>query len=172
MQTLPALPSSGITLILAPRAVRRNFMTLLTAQLALPGPLQILDGGNSFNGLKLTRELRRQTRRYHAALQGVTIARAFTCYQMETLLGEMPRVQSPMLVLELLATFYDENIPAHERQRLLNSCLARLEPTPGQGPLFVSAEPGDDTFTTTLKGIADSHWCFEIPAPIIQARLF
>ena len=120
MQILPATPAVGLILIAAPRAIRRALVTSLTVQLALVGSLRVLDGGNSFDGLKLARELRRHTRSYHAALNRVQVARAFTCYQMLTLLADTPPLGIPTLVMDPLESFYDENIDLSERQRLLN----------------------------------------------------
>ena len=60
----------------------------LAAQLALRGPLLLLDCGNRANPLPLARELRRLTPDPVAALRGIQSARAFTCYQVVTLLEE------------------------------------------------------------------------------------
>jgi hypothetical protein len=60
-------------------------------------------------------------------LNRITVSRAFTCYQVLSLLESMPATQSPFVVLDLLSTFYDESVQTGERKRLLRSCLAHLE---------------------------------------------
>jgi len=76
------------------------------------------------------------------ALARISLARAFTCYQMLTLLSETPAIsQQPTLVLDLLATFYDESVRADEALRLLESCLADLRRLSAQAPVVVSARP-------------------------------
>ena len=76
------------------------------------------------------------------ALARISLARAFTCYQMLTLLSETPAIpQQPTLALDLLATFYDESVRADEALRLLESCLADLRRLSTQAPVVVSARP-------------------------------
>ena len=172
MINLPAQTYSGITLILAPRALRREWITLLTVRLALLGPVQVLDGGNSFDALKLARELRRASRRYHAALSNVSVARAFTCHQMLALLTEIELSPTPLIAPELLSTFADENVPEEERRHLLQGCLTRLETFRAHASVFISAEPADDVFTAILQTHTDRLWQYELPQPVTQPRLF
>ena len=173
MQNLPALPTLGLTLIAGPRGLRRALITRLSVHLALLGGLRVLDGGNSFDGLKLARELRRQTRAYHAALDRVRVSRAFTCYQMGALLSDTQPDRSPTLVLDLLATFYDENVALSDRATLLNGVLACLVRLSRAAPLFVSAAPQDDFFFKALENRTDQQWYFELPRPVVtQPGLF
>jgi hypothetical protein len=173
MRNLSVLPTLGLTLIAGPRGLRRELTTRLSVHLALLGGLRVLDGGNSFDGLKLARELRRQTRAYHPALERVQVRRAFTCYQMGALLGDTRPDQVPTLVLDLLATFYDENVALSDRRRLLESVLDRLAGLSRAAPVFVSAEPGADPFFGALESRADQQWRFEMPpAAAIQPALF
>lgn len=174
MIDLPALPTLGTVLMQAqaPRQIRRELMTVLTVQLALLGAVRVLDGGNCFDGLKLARELRRQTRDYHVCLQRVSVARAFTCYQMARLLTLPPVEARPMLVLELLTTFGDENVPYHERKRLLQKSLPHLKRISQFAPVFVSVDM-DDAFAEILPSIVNHIWQFEDAAPIaVQGNLF
>lgn len=76
------------------------------------------------------------------ALERISLARAFTCYQMLTLLGETPPLlQRPTLALDLLATFYDESVRADEALHLLERCLGDLRRLSAQAPVVVSARP-------------------------------
>lgn len=159
-------------MIAAPRAIRRDLATALTVQLALAGSLRVLDGGNSFDGLKLARELRRQTRAYHPALDRVLVARAFTCYQMEALLANTGLEMIPTLVMDLLDTFYDENVALPERQRLLEQVLQQLTRLGGPAPVFVSAEVDDEPLFRALEERVDHQWRFEMPEELVQPRLF
>src|SRR4030042_2797370 len=113
-------------LVLAPHRAQRQMMTVLTARLALTGQVRLVDAGNCFDGSGLARQLRQQTSYWQAALERVSVARAFTCYQVETLLTEAVADLSPVLVLNLLDTFYDENVKLPERLRLLEVRLSEL----------------------------------------------
>ena len=173
MINLPALPSLGIVLLQAPRQLCRERLTTLTVQLALLGPVRVLDGGNCFDGLRLARELRRHRLDYQTCLQRVSIARAFTCYQMTALLSIPPVENTPTLVWELLATFTDENVPLHERQHLLRDSLPRLKNLGSQVPVFISAASGAEPFGAWLAAWADQVWQFEDDlSQMVQGRLF
>ncbi len=125
------------------RAANRDGLALfdLAADLALEGPLRVLDGGNCINIYPLARALRRRTANLSAALRNVRLARAFTCYQMLALLMETPADGTPTLALDLLATFYDESVPLYESQRLLRLAVLELLRLRAAGPLIVSARP-------------------------------
>lgn len=141
------LPESGkIGLLLAPRPLRQELVTELAARLALVGPLRVLDCGNSFAAHALARHLRRRSAQITPLLQRIQVARAFTCYQVVTLLAETaaataspPGAGWPVLVPELLSTFLDESLPLLNRRRLLQAALLHLQQLSRQGPVVISA---------------------------------
>jgi hypothetical protein len=98
----------------------------MVARLAIQGPLYVLDGGNTFQGYPLARILRRYTPDIAGVMQHVLLSRAFTCYQMAALCTEEEFAPHPILVLDFLATFYDQGVRVAERRRLLKICLRRL----------------------------------------------
>jgi hypothetical protein len=163
-------------LVLAPHRAQREMMTILTARLALTGRVRLVDAGNCFDGYGLARQLRQQTSYWHAALERVSVARAFTCYQVETLLTEVVADSSPVLVLNLLDTFYDENVKLAERLRLLDVSLAELRRLCRMASVAVSAsyptrdQPGE--LLEVLAGAAGQVWSFEEPQPVEPLRLF
>jgi hypothetical protein len=151
-------------------------MTILAARLALTGRVRLVDAGNCFDGYGLARQLRRQTSYWQPALDRVSVARAFTCYQVETLLTESVADFSPVLVLNLLDTFYDENVKLPERVRLLEASLAELRRLCRAASVAVSAslpardQPGE--LLEMLAGAAGQVWSFEEPQPAEPLRLF
>jgi hypothetical protein len=100
-----------------------------------------LDGGNQFNVYPVARAVRRQTADLTAALGRIYLARAFTCYQMSVLLADTPAGCTPILVLDLLSTFYDENVTLSESQRLLAAGLLHLQRLSRTAPVVVSTRP-------------------------------
>ena len=178
-----------ITLAVVPR---REIQPLLgmAARLALSAPLRVLDGGNCFNAYIVAQALRQQTQDVEVALGRIRVSRAFTCYQMVTLLDETPTAATlaATIVLDLLATFRDENVPLAERQRLLGHCLGELERLAAAAPLLVSASPdggppmsrphrqlqspAGDELLVWLEKAADQVWRFEAPVPAVQLRLW
>jgi hypothetical protein len=163
-------------LVLAPHRAQRQMMTVLTARLALTGRVRLVDAGNCFDGYGLARQLRQQTSYWQQALERVSVARAFTCYQVETLLTESVTDFSPVLVLNLLDTFYDENVKLTERLRLLDVSLAELRRLCRLASVAVSAslpkrdQPGE--LLEMLAGAAGQVWSYEEPQPVEPLRLF
>lgn len=116
----------------------------LAARLSLMGPLLILDGGNRSNPYPLVKALRRLTNDPVQALNRIQIARAFTCHQVIALLEqtlEERRESRPVLVLDLLSTFYDESVSFRESQRLLERGLHSIQALNQAAPVVVSARP-------------------------------
>jgi hypothetical protein len=127
MEPLLQLSSARLHLVLAERHMRRQIMTSLTARLAQQGAVRLLDGGNSFDGYGLARALHQSAPHWRTALERISVARAFTCYQMAVLLAQTDALPRPTLVLDLLDTFCDENTPLSDRQRLLEQCITHLQ---------------------------------------------
>jgi hypothetical protein len=151
-------------------------MTNLVAHLALSGPVQVLDGGNCFDLYSVIRAVRIQAPALYSALERIQIARAFTCYQMVTLLEETPAKPIPTLVLELLSTFRDENVSTVERQRLLSVCLSHLRRLSQHVSVAISAYPEREEQSDALLGMLEQTvsriWHFESSTPTPQPRLF
>jgi hypothetical protein len=93
------------------------------ARLGQAGQMRVLDGGNRFNAYTVARLVQGQPE----ILGRITVSRAFTCYQMLSLLGNTAASAYPFIVLDLLNTFYDESVQAGERKRLLRECITHLE---------------------------------------------
>jgi len=170
------LAPQQLHLLLAPHRVQRQMMTLLAARLAVTGRVRLVDAGNCFDGYGLARQLRQQTSHWQEALERVSVARAFTCYQVETLLSESVSDFSPVLVLNLLDTFYDENVNLNERLRLLKVSLGELKRLHRTASVAVStctptsAQPAE--LLEMLTQASGQVWSFEEPQPLEPMRLF
>jgi hypothetical protein len=144
-------------------------MNTLAARLALAGPALVLDGGNAFNALAITRQVRRQTANLELVLERLLVARAFTCYQMTAMLAQQPASSHPLLVLDLLATFGDESATLAERSRLLDQALADLRRLSAAAPVTVSAVPGPGS--TDLRLPLGHPARLAAPLPVMFERL-
>ncbi len=174
-QTLQLSPRQ-LHLLIAPHRLQRQMMTLLAARLAVSGRVRLLDAGNGFDGYGLARQLRQQTSYWQAALERVSVARAFTCYQVETLLTDSVADPSPVLVINLLDTFYDENVKLVERLRLLEVSLAQLRRLCRAAAVAVSTcqtapdQPAE--LLEKLEGASAQVWSYTEPQPLEPLRLF
>ena len=140
MDILPTLQTGALVVVCAPHAAREAVSTL-AAELALHGSLTVLDGGNRFQPYRVARLLRQQTADIDRAAKRLFIRRAFTCYQVLALLEGTPALRQPYLVLDLLSSFYDENVRDREAGRLLEACLVQVERLCRQAPLLVTLAP-------------------------------
>ena len=107
------------------------------AQVGEHAGVHVLDGGNRFNGYTLARAACGR----QEILNRITVARAFTCYQMLALLESTPASEGPFVILDLLRTFYDESVQAGERKRLLRACIAQMQRLEQAGGGLVSVHP-------------------------------
>jgi hypothetical protein len=169
------LHSARLYLLVAPHPEVDQLCDTLIARLALAGAVRVLDGGNRFDAHKIARYIRSQSAQLEAILGRIAIARAFTCYQMAASLAEQEAGNSPLLVLNLLTTFHDENVPMSDRIRLLHLCIADLKRLAVRSPVLVSATPATTPdrvpFLDCLSASVERMWWFEMPTGPIQPRL-
>lgn len=142
------LPSSNEFYVVIGRRAAAERLIELAARLALRGPLLILDCGNRANPQWLARELRRRTNDPVGALRNVRSARAFTCYQVVALLEQTSGrpLQQPVLIFDLLATFYDESVSYREGRLLLEYAIKRIQAIRQNAPVVASAAPPPEDF--------------------------
>jgi hypothetical protein len=158
--------SSRLMVLTAPHAASA-LMIELSARLSVAGGLRVLDGGNRFNVYSVARAVRRCTSDLAGALTRIRLSRAFTCYQIAALLAKTPADGLPTLVIDLLATFYDDNVQLAESQRLLADCILHLKRLGQFAPVVVSAKPpsplcvGKEVLADALQAAAGGSWQLE-----------
>ena len=140
MNTLSFPLSNQLVVVVAPHAAM-PMMVEMAARLALNGSVRVLDGGNRFNVYPVAQAVRRLTPRLEETLSRISLSRAFTCYQVLTLLEETPARSVPTLVLDILSTFLDENVTLEESQRLLKISIRHLARLSLSAPVVVSVKP-------------------------------
>ncbi len=137
-------PTGGLLLLCGERLPRALITTSLVRLLMWNVALYRLDGANAFDAYGLTRQVARRGADPRLVLARVHVSRAFTCYQLVERLAALAPLPSHMehyvlYVLGLLDTFYDENVPLPEAERLLDQALAELRRLRTQGALIVLA---------------------------------
>jgi hypothetical protein len=176
MKLLPTLQNSKLLVVLGPHA-SQDLMSYLIAEVALRSSVTVLDGGNRFAAYEVARLLREKTVQLASISKRIFIRRAFTCHQMLALLENTPDLHQPCLLLDILATFYDENVPIPEAKRLFDLCLAQIERLKLHAPVVVSLGPplsGERVFLFDLLcAQADQLEQIEVPFPVVsQLMLF
>lgn len=122
MDILPSLKTGRVILALGPSTL----LPALLAELALRGPLTVLDGGNRFPAYRIAQEIRRHSVDVYRISEQLFLRRAFTAYQIVHLLESAPAVGHPLVLLDLLATFQDDQVQPQEAGRLLSICLNHI----------------------------------------------
>jgi hypothetical protein len=173
MELITLTHTPSLQLLIAPSSLQREVSLEFIAELVQAGPVRVLDGGNRFDLLSLNRELRRRELALYTALERVRVARAFTCYQMATMLEEPAPRGIPTLVLNLLSTFQDENASLPERLRLLEICLHSLRKNARHSPVLVSIhpQPSEEPFLIRIREAVDQVWFFELQHTANQLTL-
>lgn len=140
MNILPVLQTGRLIALLASHAAREQSMSLIT-ELALRGAVTVLDGGNRFMPYRVAQLLRRKTPDIASVSKRVFLRRAFTCYEMNSLLADTPAFAQPYVILDLLHAFYDDHVPIREADRLLKSCLGQIHRLGLSAPVVATLAP-------------------------------
>jgi hypothetical protein len=177
--TLLLIPSRGrVSLVIAPRQAIDS-LTALLAALAVQGQVNLVDGGNLFDGYGLSRLLRRQTTNVPQVLDHISLSRSFTCYPLVALLKALPAEGPPLVVFDLLSTFLDESVPFSRRRGLLTTGLDHLQRISARSPVALwvrlrSVPSGEeDQLLPLVREIAHDVWRLEnVPSCSPQLSLF
>jgi hypothetical protein len=137
MDILPSLNSGKIIAALGASA----FLPALLAELALRGPVTVLDGGNRFPAYRIAREIRRRSLNVLEASNRIHLRRAFTAYQVVHLLESAQSSPHPHVILDLLTTFQDDQVTPREAERLLAICLDHIQRLSLSAPIALCLDP-------------------------------
>ena len=188
---LQAVHRPRLSLFWGTRAPAQTLLIMFTLLAARGETPRLFDGGNRFDGYFVARLARRLTPQPRAVLSRMRLSRAFTCFQLAELIENTPTEpqadrngppadSSPLFVLDLLNTFYDESVPPRDVERLLDRVIARLKRLAAVGPVIVGAgEPQSLVkerwgLLDQLQAAADLTWMLRPPQEetLAQPRLF
>jgi len=188
---LEAVHRPRLSLFWGTRAPTQTLLIMFTLLAARGETPRLFDGGNRFDGYFVARLARRLTPQPRAVLSRMRLSRAFTCFQLAELIENTPTEpqadrngppadSSPLFVLDLLNTFYDESVPPRDVERLLARVIAQLKRLAAVGPVIVGAgEPQSLVkerwgLLDQLQAAADLTWMLRPPQEetIAQPRLF
>jgi hypothetical protein len=163
MKTLLNLPnpltrSRGLVLLLTVDGVRASMTEFIAAQI-LSGPLFVISGSEWLPAFELTRILRGKTLNVKETLNRLYTVRASTCYRLFDSLANIPSTGEPILLLDFLHTFYDEDIPLRVRLFKLRECCRQVKRLALYRPVILMTQerPTEDyeKFIPALRSIAD-----------------
>jgi hypothetical protein len=138
MNLIPQLKTGSLVVALTNH---NSVIPDLIAELALRGPVTVLDGGNCFPAYRIAQLIRRKSLQVDSISKRIFVRRAFTCYQMTSLLENAPAIAQPHIILNLLSTFQNDQIKPNEADRLLTICLSHIERLCLVTPVAITLEP-------------------------------
>jgi len=154
-------------LLILPRQ-SRNALLVAMAHIASRSPLIVLDCGRQFDSSIVARAAggRREI------IDRISVQRAFICYEAVKLLERLPVGKTPILVLDFLSTFYDENVKIHTRKFLLENSLQHFQRLSRGAGLAVTiraqSSHDDPCLFRRLQSSAPRVSIYETSAPDVQ----
>ena len=120
-----------------------GYLLNIAAEISARQPLHLLDFGNRCDMYFVARQLRYLTRDPAAAMMNIRLQRAFTCYQAAALLRQIEGMTAgvPVIILDLLAPFLDENIRTAEIYRLFHESAELLQCAMKERCLLIGVKP-------------------------------
>lgn len=112
-------------------------LLIAVAQLAHVIPLTVFDCGRRFDSSVVARAAQGRKE----IVDNIKIQRAFTCFEAVKLLEREQGEKTAIVVLDFLATFYDENVRLGARNFLLEKSVQHFERLSRGAGLAVSAYP-------------------------------
>jgi len=106
----------------------------------------VADGANAFDPYIVSKFARKEGFPPDALLKKISVARAFTCHQLATLIRErldpmVPPGISPLIVfLGPCTMFFDEDVPGEEAALLFRKMLAKVQRMSQKGIFFLMSQ--------------------------------
>ncbi|MEM7798293.1 MAG: hypothetical protein AAF633_03805 [Chloroflexota bacterium] len=138
--TLPALIKSGLGVVTNIEQ-DREMMHRMTAWLAQQGRVSVIDCGCAFNASRVMELLHLQHVFFRDGMERIDVARAFTVYQLMTLLEHRPASAASTLIINPLHLFYDDNIRTPEAMRLFSIGMHHLSRLSRFAPVILNGRP-------------------------------
>ena len=148
------IPEAGCNVIYGSHAAS-DYLLSICAEIAVQRPLRLLDFGNRCDMYFTARQLRMLTHDPVKAMRNIRLQRAFTCYQALSLLQQLeePEPDIPVIILDLLAPFLDENIQPREIDRLFRLSVGRIREAMQIRPLLIGVKPVPHRLERTRMGL-------------------
>jgi hypothetical protein len=108
-----------ITLVLGSNKAATKIQELIAYLAATGRTINIIDAGNMFDAYYVSKKIRQNGNNPSEVLKNIFLSRAFTCFQVVELVEAFQEKDQILIVLDILSTFYDENVSTEESERLL-----------------------------------------------------
>lgn len=172
-QIVPLARAGSVYLFQGERGTLRAAMQELVDHFGIQGFVQVIVGGNriAFDHLPLL--LGEQIGSVYAIMDRILVSRAETCYQMQDVLAALEPGSAPIVIIDMLESFYEEDLTVQEVTLLLQKCLRRIQELSKTAPILIGSrgDPGRPTLIKLLEQNSDERFYFqplERSAQIVQ----
>jgi hypothetical protein len=162
-QMVPLAHVGSVYLFQGESQVLRLPMQELIDRFAMQGPVQVIVGGNriSFDHLPLI--LGEQLGSVYEIMDRILVSRAEVCYQMQDVLAALAPSPTPIVITDMLESFYEEDLALQEVSFLLQKCLRRIHELSETAPVLIGAsgDPSRPSLLEALERNSDERFCFQ-----------
>lgn len=120
MSHLFELQPRNWNLVISPPRLR---LLVAIAYIAYHTDLVVLDCGRQFDSSIVARAARGR----QEIIDRIKVQRAFTCYEVAKLIERLPSGKTPIIILDFLSTFHDENVKTQNRKFLLETLIRHFQ---------------------------------------------
>jgi hypothetical protein len=144
---------------------------------AMQGQVRVIVGGNRISFEHLPLILGPRASEVYEIMDRIQVSRAETCYQMKDVLVSLEASRTPIVITDMLESFYEEDLALKEVSLLLTTCLDQIVKLSEHAPVLIGAQanPERPTLIAMLEQYSDQRFYFEpsseIDQPIQEALL-
>lgn len=150
-------------------------MQEFVGRFALQTEIKVIVGANRISFDQLPLILGERVGEVYEVMDRILVSRAESCYQMEDVLAALEPGPAPIIIIDMLASFYDEDLSLGEVTLLLKKCLRRIHQLSDAAPILISAEvdAARPELLELLERHCDQRFYFqpEEPAPDPQTSM-
>lgn len=160
MDLHPALAGGQFIVLYGSEAIITRAHHLVATLLRLQD-VNLLDAGGRLRPYLLIHLIRQHTTQVDVWLKRLHLQRAFTAHQVAAALETLPLTSIPLVVLDFLATFYDDTLPLPQGRVLLQRCLTQCERLRQGAPLLMTlSRPPQSTCRPLLSAVLQHATAF------------
>jgi|SRR3990172_4450984 hypothetical protein len=158
------LPQDGLVyLFQGDKEVLHDAIQEFINRLGMRGAVQVIVGGNriSFDHLPLI--LGEKIGNVYEIMDRILVSRAETCYQMQDVLKALESSQMPIVITDMLESFYEEDLTSKEVTLLLKKCIMHIHRLSETAPVVISAmgDPSRPNLLELIERNSDERFYFQ-----------
>ncbi len=162
-QMLPLAQGGLVYLFQGDRDVLHTAMQEFIDRLGMHGAVQVVVGGNriSFDHLPLI--LGEQIGHVYEIMDRILVSRAETCYQMQDVLAALDPGPIPIVITDMLESFYEDDLTPKEVTILLQKCIQHIHKLSETAPILISAigDPSRPNLLELVERNSDERFYFQ-----------